>query len=166
MRFSVDTTCFSQEPGMKGKENRWKHAASVAYSSITSTGVCLWQTLNRAGRLTGRQIYNIHKVQPLRRHQRLNCTFYGCQRNLRREKKTKKSQKINSKGKINSWCIFSLLGNTKHCNLFNLTVLMSQTRAGSCRRRHNARWPKRRRRERVSYSWRKRCRRSFSSASI
>lgn len=32
--------------------------------------------------------------------------------------------------------LFSLLGNIKHCKLFNLTMLMSQRRAGSCRRWH------------------------------
>lgn len=96
-------------------------------------------TLNRAGRLTGRQIYNIHKVQPLRRYQWLSCTFYSCQRNLRWEKKY---NKMNSRGKINSRWILSLLSNIKHCKLFNVTTLMSQRTqdpagADICRR-----WPK------------------------
>lgn len=80
-------------------------------------------TLNRAGRLTGRQIYNIHKVQPLRRHQCLNCTFYSCQRKLRWGKKIQQNEQW---GKNKVMMDLSTSSNIKHCKLFNLTTLVSR----------------------------------------
>lgn len=144
MRFPVDTTCFSQEPGIKGKEHRWKQAASVAYGSITSSGVCLWQPW------TGQEDWQADRLIistkcSLWEDISASTALSMAVRETWGGKKTnkKKAKKINSRGKINSWWIFSLLGNIKHCKLFNLTTLMSQTRAGSCRRRHTCEVTKR-----------------------
>lgn len=111
--------------------------------------------LNRAGRLTGRQINNIHKVQPLRRHQCLNRTFYGCQRNLRRGKKThkKKQKKINSGGK--NKLPMDLFASRQHKTLqafqFNHADEPARVQDPAGDDVH-VRWPKGRRKERVSYS--------------
>lgn len=144
MRFPVDTTWFSQEPGIKGKEHRWKQAASVAYGSITSSGVCLWQPW------TGQEDWQADRLIistkcSLWEDISASTALSMAVRETWGGKKTnaKKAKKINSRGKINSWWIFSLLGNIKHCKLFNLTTLMSQTRAGSCRRRHTCQVTKR-----------------------
>lgn len=66
-----------------------------------------------------------------------------------KKQQQKKSKKINSRGKINSWWILSLPGNIKHFQ-FN-----HSDEPDACRilpETTYLRWPKRRGRERVSYS--------------
>lgn len=148
-------TCFSADE----RERKQTKACSLCSIQLYYIHRGLFVTaLNRAGRLTGRQIYNIHKVQPLRRHQCFNCTFYSCQRNLRWEKK---HRKINSRGKINWWWIFSLLSNIKRCKLFNLTRLMSRRVQDPAGADTCWKWPKGgEENESASQKqkWRKRCR--------
>lgn len=75
-------------------------------------------TLDRAERLTGRQIYDIHKVLPLRRHQCLNSTFYSWQRKPRWEKKWNKWSSI----KTFDGCVFSLNSHRGQRTLLNWTT--------------------------------------------
>lgn len=140
---------------MKGKENRWKHAACVTYNSITSTGVCLWQPW------TGQEDWQADRFIISTK-----CSLWEdisastALSTAVRETWGGKHRKINSRGKINWWWIFSLLSNIKRCKLFNLTRLMSRRVQDPAGADTCWKWPKgEEENESASQKqkWRKRC---------
>lgn len=143
---------------MKGKENRWKHAASVAYSSITSTRVCLRQPWTGQEDWQADRFIISTKCSLWEDISASTALSTAVRESWGGEKKIQQNEQW---GKNKLMMDLSTSSNIKHCKPFNLTTLVSRRAHDPAGADVCGRWPKgEEENESTSQKqkWRKRCR--------